>query len=300
MLRRFRVTACLVLEMAFLFLTGSANAQVKAGQNTRPLVTQGIDENKMVTRAGNTRPEAVAKNDRGRVADDFPMEMMLQLQLPTEKEQELEQLIHDLENPGSPRFHKWLSGDQFRQQFSLAPQDVEVVTSWLQSQGFKVNFIYPRSIDFSGTAGQVRNAFRTEIHNLEVEGEKHFANMSDPRIPAALAPAVAGVVSLHNFMPRPQNIPRSQYTIGGGFYLVVPADLATIYNLNPLFMNGNSGQGQTIVLLERSNVYSTADWTTFRTTLGLSGFSSGSFTQVHPPPGTGVNACTDPGVGPDD
>ena len=51
-------------------------------------------------------------------------------------------------------------------------------------------------IDFSGTAGQVREAFHTEIHNLDVSGERHIANMSDPQIPAALAPAIVGIVSL--------------------------------------------------------------------------------------------------------
>ena len=83
-------------------------------------------------------------------------------------------------------------------------------------------------IDFSGTAGQVREAFHTEIHNLEVTGKKHIANMSDPQIPAALAPAVVGIVSLNNFMPRPMNQPRAAYTFSGcgaDCYAVVPADL---------------------------------------------------------------------------
>jgi len=299
MLSRIRFIFCFILGVALLTHGGTTNAQVVPGKLTRRLITQPVDEYQRVTLAGNMRPEAVAKNDRGLVADDFRMDMMLQLQLPPEKEQELEQLIHDLEDPASPSYHKWLTGDQFKQQFSLAPQEVEVITAWLQSQGFTINFIYPRSIDFSGTVGQVRKAFRTEIHNLDVNGEKHFANMSDPQIPAALAPAVVGVVSLHNFMPRPQSVPRSQYTAGGGAFLVVPADLATIYSLNPLFTGGVTGQGQTIVLLEDSDVYNTADWTTFRSTLGLSGFTAASFTQVHPAPGT-AGACNDPGATGDD
>ncbi len=299
MLRKFLSTTQFGVGLAVLCLAGSAHCQEQTGQPTRRLITQAIDENKMVTLAGNTRPEAVAKNDLGLVADSLPMDMMLQLQLPAEKERELEQLTHDLEDPRSPSFHKWLTGDQFKQQFSLAPEDVQAITGWLQSEGFTVNFIFPRSIDFSGTAGQVRTAFRTEIHNLEAGGEKHFANMSDPQIPAALAPAIAGIVSLHNFMPRPLNVRRAQYTIGGGNYAVVPADLATIYNFNPLFTNGKSGQGQTIVLLEDSNVFNAADWSTFRSTFGLSSFSAGSFTQIHPAPGT-AGACNDPGATGDD
>ena len=299
MLRKFRLTSRFVVALTLFFLAVSTHAQGQAGQSTRRLITQVADENKRTKLAGNTRPEAIAKNDLGLVDDSLLMDMMLQLQLPAEKEGELEQLTHDLEDPRSPSFHKWLTGDQFKQQFSLAPADIEAITAWLRSQGFTVNVIYPRSIDFSGTAGQVRNAFRTEIHNLMVGGERHFANMSDPQIPAALAPAVAGVVSLHNFMPRPLHAQRSQYTIGGGNYAVVPADLATIYNLNPLFTNGKSGQGQTIVLLEDSDVFNIADWSTFRSTLGLSGFSSGSFTQVHPTIGT-AGACIDPGATGDD
>ena len=34
-----------------------------------------------------------------------------------------------------------------------------------------------KSIDFSGTAGQVRNTFQTEIHNLDVNSERHIANI---------------------------------------------------------------------------------------------------------------------------
>ena len=51
-------------------------------------------------------------------------------------------------------------------------------------------------------AGQVRSAFRTEMHALRVNGESHIANVSDPQIPAALLPVVKGIVSLHDFRPR--------------------------------------------------------------------------------------------------
>jgi subtilase family serine protease len=69
-----------------------------------------------------------------------------------------------------------------------------------------------------------------------------------------------------------------------GYYLVVPGDLATIYNLNPLFTAGISGQGQTIVVIEDTNVYTTADWTKFRSVFGLSSYTGATFT--HRPSGT--------------
>ena len=55
------------------------------------------------------------------------------------------------------------------------------------------------TIEFSGTAGQVQEAFHTAMHRFVVNGAEHWANANDPQIPAALAPVVAGVATLHKF-----------------------------------------------------------------------------------------------------
>jgi len=284
----------------------SSNAQGRSGLHTRPLVTQQIDENKRVPLPGNTRPEANFRHDRGAVADNSPIEhLLLQLKRPPEQEQALQQFIADLHAQGSPGFHKWITAQEFGERFGVAQSDLDTVSAWLTSHGFHVNVIYPSGvlIDFSGTAGQVRKAFQTELHALEVNGEKHIANMSDVRIPAALAPVIVGVVSLHDFGPHPMvqmRKPHPQFTftdsLGGTNYAVTPSDLATIYNINPLFSSGISGQGQTIVLIEDTDVFSASDWNSFRSAFGLSGYSSASFTQVHPAPSSGTNNCGAPGV----
>jgi subtilase family serine protease len=287
-----------------VFVLAATNAtKVSGGPRTRNLLTSTIDESGLVTLRGNTRPEANAVNDRGAVADDFPMEhMRLLLRRPPGQEQALEQFVDRLHDPESPDFHQWLTAQEFGERYGLAQADLATITGWLQSQGFEVNLVYPNrvGIDFSGTAGQVREAFHTEIHYLEVNGTRHIANISDPKIPAGLAPLIVGVVSLNDFRPHPMyERRRPDYTIGAGNYAVVPADLATIYNLNPLFETGYSGQGQTIVVIEDTDLYSTSDWSTFRSVLGLSRYTSGSFTQVHPH-SSGTNNCSDPGVNSDD
>jgi hypothetical protein len=305
-MRRQVSFACyLLVAFASLWLLASSLARAESVQPL--LITQSIDESKLVTLAGNTRPEAKAKNDRGAVADSLAMEhMLLVLKRSPEQERQLEQLIEELHDKSSPHFHQWLRAKEFGDRFGVANQDRETIKNWLQSHGFKVNVDYPSGVmlDFSGTAGQIREAFHTEIHNLEVKGEKHIANMSNPRIPAALAPVVAGVVSLNDFKPRAMHEPKKQYTDGsclfGTCYLVVPGDLETIYNINPLFTAGISGQGQTIVVLEDTNVFSVADWASFRSVFGLSSYSDGSFTQIHPAPPSGSNNCANPGANGDD
>ncbi len=248
------------LAICALIILTCVRAAFGAGSQTPPLISAAIDENALVTLAGNTRPEATAANDRGAVADDLPMEhMLLQLRRSSEQEQAFEKYLDELEDPKSPNYHHWLSAQEVGERYGLAPQDLASITNWLKSHGFTVNRVYPNAvvIDFSGNAGEVREAFRTEIHNLEVKGAAHIANMSDPRIPEELAPAVVGVVSLNDFRPRPMNKPRPAYTTtieGEPYDLVVPADLATIYDFNPLFAAGYSGQGQTIVVVENSDL----------------------------------------------
>jgi hypothetical protein len=285
-----------------LVLEPAAFAQ--SGGLARPLITQQIVETSLVRLLGNVRPEVNASNDRGRVPDTLPMEhMFLQLQRPAAQEQALKQLIEELHDPRSPNFHQWLTPSQFGTQFGPAAADIGRITAWLRGHGFTVNVVYPSgmTIDFSGTAGQVFTAFHTEIHYVEARGATHFANTSDPQIPAALAPAVVGVVSLNNFVPRPRlRLAKPQYTLLGGNYAVTPADLATIYNFNPVFNSGNTGQNQTIYLIEDTDLYSTNDWTTFRSAFGLSGYTGASLNTVHPAPPSGPNNCSDPGVNSDD
>ncbi len=288
------------MQLRSVLLVGALCASAQMAQAQERLVTSPIDEQTNVSLAGNTRPEAVFQNDRGRAADDLVLEhMQLLLNRPASREAALDALLDQMSDRTSAHYHQWLTAAQFGEAYGPAAEDVAAVTGWLQSHGFTVNAVHTGRmvIDFSGTAGQVRQAFGSEIHRLSVAGVAHIANMSDPRVPAALAGIVHGIVSLNDFRPQPEFRRRPAYSFNSGgsaYHAVVPGDLATIYNLNPLFKAGISGQGQTIVLIEDTNVYKTSDWTTFRATLGLSGYTAGSLTQVHP--AAAGNACSNPGI----
>jgi subtilase family serine protease len=297
MIRKLGLVA-VVVALAGLTLSWMVTPPCAAQQPRRPriLIDQRVDDSRRIPLVGNTRREATANNDRGRVADDFPMQhMLLLLNRPPELEQEFEQYIDSLTDKSSPNFHHWLSPDEQGQTYGLAQEDIDTVTTWLESHGFTVGYVYPnrRVIDFSGTAGAIRTAFHTNIHRLEVRGEQHFANMTDPQIPEALAPSVLGVVSMNDFKPHAYLEPRTQYQVtnssGGTNNVVVPADLQTIYNVAPVYRQGIYGQGQTIVVVENAMPWST-DPTTYQTTFGLSAYG-GSWTNTHPNAG---NNCSTP------
>jgi subtilase family serine protease len=300
-MHHFRRHSSLFLSVITLLICGSvALISQNTGRRSPARIHDKVDENKLVTLSGNTRSEAHTANDMGSVSDDFGMEhMLLQLKRSAAQEKAAAQFVADLHNPKSSNFHKWMTAADFGKNFGVAESDIETVKAWLQSHGFTVNSVYPNgmTIDFSGQAGQVRRAFHTAIHHLDVDGTPHVANVNDPQIPEALAPVVAGVVSMHDFQPH--TMKRAKYTFqSGGFtnQALVPEDLATIYNLNPLFAQGITGTGQTIVVIEDTDLYSSADWDTFRSTFGLSQYSSGSLTTVHPTPADGLNNCSAPGV----
>lgn len=286
----------LTVTLSLVFGSGATRAQAAGAP---ALIKVSIDETKRVRLLGNTRPEATAIHDRGRVADSLPMpHLQLLLKRSTQRERAAGQYVEQLHSRSSANFHHWLTPADVALRFGPSPQDIGAVSSWLRLHNFTVNAVSAAqlTIDFSGTAGDVRSAFHTEIHKLDVAGERHFANMQDPEIPAALEPAVAGIVSLHDFRPHPLNRPRAQYSVSTTTTLISPADLATIYNFTPLFAKGTSGQNQTVVVIENTDLYNTGDWSTFRSTFGLAGFTAGTLVQVHPAPPTGPNTCTPPGV----
>ena len=299
--------AAALLALPLLLAAPVFSQTLATGRASRNVVPRQVDEYRLVTLRGNVHPAATAANDRGLVADALPLNhMMLQLKRSPAQERAFAQLIDQLHDRASPNFHHWLTAEQIGAQFGPSDQDIAAISSWLESHGFAVNVVYPdrTTIDFSGSAGAVNRAFHTEIHNLVVNGQRHIANMTDPQIPSALSGVVAGVVALHDFKPHPMYRPRSDYTFtrhGHTDEAVVPADLATIYNFSPVYTSGITGAGQTIALIEDTDLYSTSDWSTFRSTFGLAGYSTGSLSTVHPTPALGPNNCLDPGFveGPD-
>jgi hypothetical protein len=270
-------------------------------------VTQTVDEGNRVTLHGNVHPMARAEFDRGAVADSEPASRMtLLLQRSSDQETALRQLLEQQQDKTSPNYHKWLAPDQFGKQYGPADSDIQAVTDWLTSRGFtgiKVG-AGRTTIEFSGNVGQVRNAFQTEFHHFFVNGKMHVANVSDPQIPAALAPVVGGVLSLHDFRPRAQvqklgtfrktkatGEVKPLFTFAGcgskstlPCYAVGPGDFQKIYNV-PYTPGTVDGTGVTIAIVQDSNI-NIADVTSFRSLFGLpANFSTSNIILNGPDPG---------------
>jgi len=232
-----------------------------------------IDESTRVTLKGTVHPLANAANDRGAAPDSMPLQRLhLVLRRSPAQEAALRQLVRDMHTPGSASYHKWLTPEQFGEQFGPSDQDIATVQSWLGSHGFEVGKVQPgkQVIEFSGNVAQMRDAFHTQIHKYVVNGETHHANAGAPQIPSALAPVVGGFVSLNNFRPKhyirvlgqatyntQTHTAKPQWTYGNSSpptFVLAPADYAKQYDLSPLYAAGINGSNQTIAIVNDSNI----------------------------------------------
>lgn len=296
----------------------AAHAQVSPQFRTAPrsLISQNINRAEVTTIPGVERSTSFA--DLGEAEATLPMEhVQLLLRRPAERQAAFDAEVEALHMPGNPSYHKWLTPALIGSEFGLSSADVAALTSYLESEGFTVNFVSPGSdlIDFTGTAAQVEHSFQTQIHNVQItNGDLRFAAIKPTTIPSALAPAIIGFVSLSNATPpRPMlhkplsdeqtaaflsqvRGPRAQNTepIGGVTnYDVGPQDFYTIYNENPLLSASTpiNGAGQTVALLEETDI-NTGDITRFRATFNVLP-NTPTITVDH---GAGSVACNDPGI----
>ena len=273
----FRKRKCAgVRWYAWLLIFGIVCAvPVIAQTQASPLVTQPIDEARLVTLHGSVHPLTRMGIDQGAVADSFAAgRLILLLNRPPEREAVLQQFLQAAHTHGSASYHKWLTPDQFGEQFGPADADMQTATGWLSSHGFQVSITSKsrQFIEFSGTAGQLREAFHIEIHQYSVNGETHYANATEVKIPAALAALVGGFAPMNDFHAKPQLVvagkalySRStkkttpQWTMpnpngAGNFYALAPEDFATQYDLAPLYKAGVNGAGVTIGIINESNI----------------------------------------------
>src|SRR5579862_6875969 len=259
------------LCLAFVLLVGAAAAQSQSAPqiSTRPipLITQALDESQLTILKGNTHPLARPEFDLGAADGSLPMlRMLLVLKRSDAQESALRKLLDDQQDKHSPSYHKWLTPGKFGQQYGPTDADMQTITSWLQSHGFEVGSTKGRTVlEFSGTAAEVEEAFHITIHKYLVNGEQYWANSTDPQIPSALTPAVAGIKTLHNFLKKPaihvaeKTIPAKlvgkshpEFTGSTGLHALTPSDYQTIYKV-PNNLAG--GAGVTIAVVGRNDLY---------------------------------------------
>ncbi len=319
---RASIAVALASSSAWAYATSAgASSTALAGLHTAetPRVTQTVNS-ALVSTLQKTHLSFLDKvTSTGALPDSTRLShMQLILRPSAARTAQLQDLISEQHDPSSNRFHSWVTPEQYGQAFGVTDNDIDAIKAWLTSQGLTVGSIYPNKtqIDFSGTAGQIKQVFHTQLQRYKVNGENHFANASDISVPAALQPVITGVMGLNDIQPKAMHTPSKLGTwnasthkfnlpseasaktnpmavpFAGGERGLVPNDLMKMYGIKTIRANGVTGKGITIALVEDGDMVP-SDWNNFVSQFGLGDFG-GTFSQINPAPPSGTTNCLDP------
>ncbi len=269
----------LSLGMAFFAASALAQSNAPASQFVHPPSApldrvRGPVTSEVTPLKGQTRPMERTAVDLGEAPGSMSTgRMVLWLRRSAEQEAQLSQFLSQAQKPGSAGYRRWMTPEAFGAAYGISDHDLTAVQEWLQTNGLKVErvSVARNAIQFSGVAGSLASAFHTSIHSFSVGGQKHFANVSDPQVPKALASVIAGVSPMNDFHAKPLHVygkaahydaasGRLQPEMTGGdpnngySLFVTPADASIIYDtpnqaLNPAATQTWDGTGVTIGIL---------------------------------------------------
>ncbi|GAC1373923.1 MAG: S53 family serine peptidase [Ktedonobacteraceae bacterium] len=172
-------------------------------------------------------------------------------------------LLRELADPRSANYRRYLSPTQFKAMFAPTPDQVQRVQAYLRGQGLQVGDVAPNNllINASGTVAQVQQSFQTQIDTYQARSRVFYANSNPPSMPADVGQLVGSIGGLddgqqlhsHYRQLAMDNSGNPGNSSGQPLAQQVglsPKDLATAYDVNPLYAAGVQGQQQSIALLE--------------------------------------------------
>jgi uncharacterized protein (TIGR03437 family) len=243
----------------------------------RNRISGKIDNSRRVELRGHIHPKALAENDQGEASPSLTLPYVtLVLKRSASQEADLSQLLADQQNPASPNYHHWLTPEEYADRFGASQDDIDKIVSWLRDQRLSVVGVARGRnwVAFSGSAAEVESAFGTKIHRYRLDGKMHFANAIEPSLPAGLEVVVSAIHGLNDFrLKAPKRALAVKkldpaYTSSRGVHYLAPDDVATIYNIKPLYSAGVDGSGQKLVVVGQTAI-KISDIQAFRTRFNL-------------------------------
>ena len=277
--RTRRIFSLVLYAAASVLLSAGVMAQNAVTVVSPRRVLQAVATGDRVPLSTSARPWVKRATDLGpAVPSTVAPKMLLLLSRSAAQQQSLSELLSDLQNPASPRYHHWLTPAQFGDAFGVNADDVQSVEGWLRSQGFTITKVAKARnlIEFSGNLAQIQQAFHTDVHRLFVNGASTVTSVTPVQVPRALAGVIRGLVNLESAKPSSSiaKAPRATYdplthtmkpdfTLFGGagpLLYMDPSDAAIVYDTPNATLNPNysgttlDGTGVNVGIVGDSNV----------------------------------------------
>ena len=197
-------------------------------------------------------PEAVATRRAAMTSAVGPQQRLkIAIQLPLRNQAELTQLLHDLYDPKSPNFHKYISVSTFTQRYGPTADDYKKVVAWAKAKGLIITATPAnrRLVAVEGSVDVVNRAFQVRVNNYRhpTEGRTFYSPDREPAAVGLTVPLLQ-ITGMSNYvLPHPMLLRGAATNLTGsgpsGEYL--PSDMrAAYYGKGPL-----TGKGQSIGIL---------------------------------------------------
>jgi subtilase family serine protease len=233
---------------------------------------------------GNHPDEAADIAGQTYAPPSAPLEMHLTMAI--RNRAELTRLLADQQDPASPDYHRWLTADEFTARFGPTDADLARVARWLKKKGFALKSAdaSTREITFTGSVAQAQTGFAVKI--AATRDGRNYANTTDPKVPADLAPLIESIHGLDNMLhsqavvsKRGSSASSPNFDNGQGDAFG-PEDLYTFYDETPLLNDGIDGSGGgCIAVVEDSNLDDAAA-AAFNTQFDLPALTASNFQVV--------------------
>jgi subtilase family serine protease len=219
---RIIISSAFAGAMLLLFSAPQAAAQHRLRPTTRAVASQGVD---------------------------------FDIYLPLQRADQLDELLTELQTPGSPNYHKWLTPQQFNSRFGPKPESIARVAEIVQSYGSAVTKIHSRGVHVHGKVDAVERTFGVSLWNaVTANGHSRMIAAESLSVPSELSDLGAQVLGLSSAVElqpdsrRFEKVPNNRYSPAGPYWF---DDLKQAYDF-PSFKS-LSGKGVTIAIMSVSD-----------------------------------------------
>lgn len=223
---------------------------------------------------------------------------------------QLEKFIAGTVNPNSWNYQNFLSVDEFVDRYAPSDEDIRKVVRELNKLGITVNEVYRNHmvIRATGTAAQLNQFFSTELHQYQEAKQRYIKPNRQVTIPDSVSDVVLTVTGMNTrkfASPHSRKLSDALPGVASGDLVkstslnaastgnplgqLTVADVANLYNINPLYAKKINGRGQTIGIATLAT-FNPADAYAYWKSVGLN-VSQNRIKQRHVDGGAGTDGA---------
>jgi subtilase family serine protease len=216
---RARLAVCMLALL--LLMVGGGSSQSASGQDTKSDALGFFWQN-----ATNLGPEDASK----------PITIVLWLN--QRHKSELDALVRQMYQKGSPTYRQWLTVAQYNARFAPTADDAAVVRKFLEANHLNVRWTEKNNhfVMAQGQIADIQSAFHVQINRISINGEIYRANLTEPLIEGPAASLITAIQGL-NDLRYSSHVARPIDPETGAAFRPIP--LASLVSSDGLYFTGN-------------------------------------------------------------